>query len=112
MITLFENATQRNVFCIYIFSWVVYGQLVTFAKGENGIDYSPALLVIMAEFIKTCVCLFIYTREKTLDALLANVLNEKKLFLLCKFHDKSSVRFSLRICLFRRLDSSRHVRLI
>jgi len=82
MISLFENGTQRNVFCIYIFSGVVYGQLVMFAKGENGIDYSPALLVIMAEFIKTCVSLFIYTREKTFDSLLTNVLKEKKLFLL------------------------------
>ena len=56
------------------------------------ISESPALLVIMAEFIKTCVSLFIYTREKTFDSLLTNVLKEKKLFLLCKFHHKSSIR--------------------
>ena len=46
MINLFENGTQRNVFCIYIFAWVVYGQLVTFAKGEDGINYRHGFLKI------------------------------------------------------------------
>ena len=72
------------------------------------IPESPALLVIMAEFIKTCVCLFIYTREKTLNALLTNILKEKKLFLLCKFRHTSSTR----IFKFSRFDSIRNVRVV
>ena len=84
ILSIFENRTQRLVFCGYITIWVLHGQLVTWSKnGAEGLDYSPAVVVLIAELLKCVVALSLYAKDNSIKSLPDLLFKERKLFFLC-----------------------------
>ena len=81
-LNIFANRQQLIVFFAYIFIWVLHGQLVTWSKNGTELDYSPAVVVLIAELIKCAIAVGIYSRTGSILKLPEMLFKERRLFFL------------------------------